>query len=125
MSATATEVAPTKANIGVYTNPAHELWVAEAEPKLEDVQSGKHLKAGEVVVAIKSTGICGTREVDLQFQYRYANMWPRAIRLIRGGVIDVKKLTTHRFKLEDAPEAFKTAGDPKTGAIKVMIQSMD
>jgi L-iditol 2-dehydrogenase len=32
---------------------------------------------------------------------------------------------THRFKLEDAVEAFKTAADPKTGAIKVQIQSLD
>lgn len=66
-----------------------------------------------------------TREVDLQFQYRYANMWPRAIRLVKGGVIDVKKLTTHRFSLEEAKSAFETAQDPKTGAIKVMIQSED
>jgi len=66
-----------------------------------------------------------TREVDLQFQYRYANTWPRAIRLLSGGVIDLKKLVTHRFKLEDAIEAFKTAADPKTGAIKVQIQSFD
>ena len=65
------------------------------------------------------------REVDLQFQFRYANTWPRAIRLVKGGVIDVKRLTTHRFGLEDAPEAFKTASDPKSGAIKVMIQSLD
>lgn len=66
-----------------------------------------------------------TREIDLQFQYRYNNMWPRAIRLVKGGVIDVTKLTTHRFTLEQAPDAFKTAHDPKTGAIKVMIQSLD
>jgi L-iditol 2-dehydrogenase len=66
-----------------------------------------------------------TREVDLQFQYRYANTWPRAIRLLRGGVIDLKSLVTHRFKLEDAIEAFKVAADAKQGGIKVMIQSMD
>lgn len=66
-----------------------------------------------------------TREVDLQFQYRYANTWPRAIRLLKGGVIDLRKLVTHRFKLEDALEAFKTAADPKTGAIKVQIQSLE
>lgn len=66
-----------------------------------------------------------TREVDLQFQYRYANTWPRAIRLLRGGVIDLSKLVTHRFKLEDAIDAFKVAADPKQGGIKVMIQSMD
>ncbi|KAH7027745.1 uncharacterized protein B0I36DRAFT_375464 [Microdochium trichocladiopsis] len=61
---------------------------------------------------------CSTREVDLQFQYRYCNTWPRAIRLVQNGVIDMKKLVTHRYKLEDALEAFKTAADPKTGAIK-------
>ncbi|KAL9053803.1 MAG: hypothetical protein Q9162_004522 [Coniocarpon cinnabarinum] len=65
------------------------------------------------------------REVDLQLQYRYANMWPRAIRLVKGGVIDVKPFTTHRFSLENAPDAFKTASDPKSGAIKVMIQDID
>ncbi|KAF2017783.1 GroES-like protein [Aaosphaeria arxii CBS 175.79] len=66
-----------------------------------------------------------TREVDLQFQYRYCNTWPKAIRLVKSGVIDLKKLVTHRFKLEDAVEAFKTASDPKTGAIKVQIQSLE
>lgn len=66
-----------------------------------------------------------TREVDLQFQYRYANTWPKAIRLMKAGVIDTKKLVTHRFGLEDAVEAFKTASDPKTGAIKVQIQNLD
>jgi L-iditol 2-dehydrogenase len=66
-----------------------------------------------------------TREVDLQFQYRYANTWPKAIRLMKAGVIDTKKLVTHRFGIEDAVEAFKTASDPKTGAIKVQIQNLN
>ncbi|KAI2622531.1 GroES-like protein [Hypoxylon sp. NC1633] len=61
---------------------------------------------------------CSTREVDLQFQYRYCNTWPRAIRLVENGVIDLSKLITHRFQLEDALEAFDIAADPKTGAIK-------
>ncbi|KAH9863661.1 hypothetical protein J1614_009593 [Plenodomus biglobosus] len=66
-----------------------------------------------------------TREVDLQFQYRYCNTWPKAIRLVSSGVIELGSLVTHRFRLEDAVEAFKTAADPKTGAIKVQIQSLD
>ncbi|KAF2470954.1 sorbitol dehydrogenase-like protein [Lindgomyces ingoldianus] len=66
-----------------------------------------------------------TREVDLQFQYRYCNTWPKAIRLVKSGIIDLRKLVTHRYKLEEAVEAFKTAADPKTGAIKVQIQSLD
>ena len=64
-----------------------------------------------------------TQEIDLQFQYRYANTWPRAIRLVESGVVDLHRLVTHRFDLEDAVKAFETAADPKTGAIKVQIQS--
>ncbi len=64
-----------------------------------------------------------TREIDLQFQYRYCNTWPRAIRLVQSGIIDMKKLVTHRFQLEDAVKAFETAANPKTGAIKVQIKS--
>ncbi len=64
-----------------------------------------------------------TQEIDLQFQYRYCNTWPRAIRLVKSGVIDLSKLVTHRFDLEDAVKAFETAADPKTGAIKVQIKS--
>jgi L-iditol 2-dehydrogenase len=50
---------PSKTNIGVYTDPQHKLWVAEAQPSLEDVVNGNSLKPGEVTVGIKSTGICG------------------------------------------------------------------
>ena len=63
-----------------------------------------------------------TQEIDLQFQYRYCNTWPRAIRLVESGVVDLKRLVTHRFDIEDAVRAFETAADPKTGAIKVQIQ---
>lgn len=65
MSPSATEVLPvamekpSKKNIGVYTDPEHKLWVAEAEPSLESVEKGDSLKPGEVTVGIKSTGICG------------------------------------------------------------------
>lgn len=54
-----TVVKATKANIGVYTNPEHKLWVDAAEPSLESVQKGDSLKVGEVTIAVKSTGICG------------------------------------------------------------------
>jgi threonine dehydrogenase-like Zn-dependent dehydrogenase len=66
-----------------------------------------------------------TREVDIRFQYRYANTWPRAIRLLGAGVLgDVRKLVTHRFAIEDAVRAFETSADPKGGAIKVQITNL-
>lgn len=52
--------APTKKNIGVFTNPKHDLWISETGPSLESVQKGgEELKKGEVTIAIRSTGICG------------------------------------------------------------------
>lgn len=49
----------TKANIGVFTNPEHKLWVGEAQPSLESIATGDSLKPGEVTIGVRSTGICG------------------------------------------------------------------
>ncbi|KII87357.1 hypothetical protein PLICRDRAFT_42985 [Plicaturopsis crispa FD-325 SS-3] len=61
-------------------------------------------------------------EIDLSFQYRYANQYPKAIRLVAGGLINLRPLVTHRFPLEEAVAAFHVAADPAQGAIKVQIQ---
>ncbi|KIY73893.1 GroES-like protein [Cylindrobasidium torrendii FP15055 ss-10] len=63
-------------------------------------------------------------EMSIKFVNRYANQHARAIRLVSGGVIDLKPLVTHRYKIEDALEAFRVAADPKQGAIKVHIQDL-
>ena len=34
----------------------------------------------------------------------------------------VDALVTHRFPLEDAPEAFRVAGDKTTGALRVVLE---
>jgi L-iditol 2-dehydrogenase len=60
-------------------------------------------------------------EIDIRLQYRYANIWPSAIRLVNGGLIDFSSLVTHRYTLEESIKAFETAADIKAGAIKVMI----
>lgn len=66
-----------------------------------------------------------TREIDLKFQYRYANTWPKAIRLVDSGVLaGIRKLVTHRFPIEDAVKAFETSADVRTGAIKVQITNL-
>jgi L-iditol 2-dehydrogenase len=40
-------------------------------------------------------GRLNSREINLQFQYRYNNTWPRAMRLVNEGVMKVEKLVTH------------------------------
>lgn len=48
-----------KPNVGVFTDSAHNLWVAEAEPKAEALQGEETLKEGDALIEIKRTGICG------------------------------------------------------------------
>lgn len=101
---------------GVETSVASAIWAVRFGGKVFVIGVGKP----DMTVPFMRLS---TQEIDLQFQYRYANTWPRAIRLIESGVLNLERLVTHRFDLEDAVKAFETAADPKTGAIKVQIQS--
>jgi L-iditol 2-dehydrogenase len=62
-----------------------------------------------------------SREIDLRFQYRYHDIYPKAISLVAAGIIDLKPLVSHRFALEDGVKAFETASNPAAKAIKVQI----
>jgi L-iditol 2-dehydrogenase len=62
-----------------------------------------------------------SREIDLHFQYRYHDTYPKAISLVSEGLIDLKPLVTHRFTLEQGLEAFAVASNPASRAIKVQI----
>ncbi|CAG9978018.1 unnamed protein product [Clonostachys byssicola] len=66
---------------------------------------------------------CSAQEVQVEFQQRYVNMWPRAIRVLSSGMVNLKRLVTHEFTLATGVEAFKTASDPQSGSIKVLIRS--
>jgi len=103
---------------GVESSIAAAVWAVKFGGKVFVIGVGRN----EIQIPFMRASV---REVDLQFQYRYSNTWPRAIRLVENGVVDLRRLVTHRFPLEDALKAFGTAADPKTGAIKVQIQSLD
>ena len=61
------------------------------------------------------------REIDLRFQFRYRDTYPKGIGLVSAGLINLKPLVTHRFTLEEGEMAFKVASDPAAKAIKVQI----
>ena len=46
--------------------------------------------------------------------------YPRAIRLVEQGLIDLRSLVTHRFPLAEAAKAFATA--QRKEGIKVVIE---
>ncbi|KAK0383995.1 hypothetical protein NLU13_8084 [Sarocladium strictum] len=112
------EPAVTMECTGVESSIATAIWASKFGGKVFIIGVGKN----EINIPFMRASV---REVDIQLQYRYANTWPRAIRLVESGVINLSKLVTHRFNLEEATKAFETSADPKSGAIKVMIQSLD
>jgi L-iditol 2-dehydrogenase len=103
---------------GVESSVASAIWSVKFGGKVFVIGVGKN----EMKIPFMRLS---TWEVDLQYQYRYSNTWPKAIRLVKNGVIDLRKLVTHRFPIEDAIKAFETAANPKTGAIKVQIMSSE
>ena len=60
------------------------------------------------------------REIDLMGVYRYCNLYPRALALVASGKVNLKKLISKTYTLEEAQSAFEhfASGEP----IKVLIQ---
>lgn len=61
------------------------------------------------------------KEIDVRAVFRYANAYPRAIRLVSQGRIDVKCLITHRFPLARVKEALDLCHSRANGVIKALV----
>ncbi|KDN47151.1 putative xylitol dehydrogenase [Tilletiaria anomala UBC 951] len=62
-----------------------------------------------------------TNEQTLLFLFRYRDTWPKAIRLVASGVINVKQIVTSTFPLEKAKEAVEHAADRTKFSVKTII----
>ena len=60
------------------------------------------------------------RELELTGTFRYANTWPTAIALVASGRVDLDRLVTGTFQLDQAEEAL-TAGRRDPQSVKVVI----
>lgn len=54
---------------------------------------------------------------------RMKNTYPRAIRLVESGQIDLESLITHRFPLKETPQAFGLNAKYKQEVIKIIIEN--
>lgn len=60
-------------------------------------------------------------EIDLKFINRYRDTWPAAINCMKGGIVDLNAMVTHKIPLERAVEAFELQTDPTQFSIKIHI----
>lgn len=61
------------------------------------------------------------RGLKIKFARRMGEVYPRAIELVRRGVVDVKSMVTHEVTLDEAPAAFKRHAANEAGVIKSLI----
>ncbi|POX37765.1 NAD(P)-dependent alcohol dehydrogenase [Streptomyces sp. Ru73] len=59
-------------------------------------------------------------EIEVTGTFRYANTWPTAISLAASGEVDLPRLITHRYALEDTTSAL-TASTADPSAIKAVV----
>lgn len=105
-----TGIAPSVKTAALATRTGGEVMVIGVGKKEMDGLPFMHLSFGEI---------------DLKFINRYHHAWPKAIRLLESGYVDLKGIVSHTFKLEDAVEAMETASDRSKGAVKVHIVDGD
>lgn len=62
-----------------------------------------------------------TKELDVLGIFRYANMYPKAVRLAEKGQVDLKTLISKKFPFPQTEEALKYARDNKESSIKTLV----
>ncbi len=60
------------------------------------------------------------RELEVTGTFRYAGTWPTAIALVAGGRVDLDRMVTGTFRLDQAVEAL-TAGRRDQNSVKVVV----
>ncbi len=67
-----------------------------------------------------SASIARRKGLTIKLVRRMKHTYARAIKLVSRGLVDVRSLVTHRFSLEEAPEAFRVA--ERREGLKVVIE---
>ncbi len=63
--------------------------------------------------------------VTIKLVRRMKHTYPRAIRLVQTGMVDVKALVTHTFPLAEINKAFEMVADYADGVLRAVIQISD
>ncbi len=101
-------------------------FVIEAAGTTQTVEQTPFLakKTGRVALVGESKGFLNLEDADeVSFFTIYISPveYPSAVELIARGLVDVKGLITHRFKLDEAEKAFETVDNPAEKALKVIL----
>lgn len=60
-------------------------------------------------------------QINLKFINRYCDTWPAGISALSGNVLNLDKLITHTFPLEQAMDAMELCSNVALGSIKIQV----
>ena len=66
-------------------------------------------------------GVAMNKELRVEFVFRYANVFARALAMISSGKVDLKPLVSQTFRFDDSVEAFERAARAQPADIKLQI----
>ena len=69
-----------------------------------------------------TAGVVRRKGLTIKLVRRMKHTYPRAIRLVQTGMVDVKSLITHTFPLERIAEAFETVAAYDDGVLRAVIR---
>jgi len=61
------------------------------------------------------------RELSVSGLFRYANCYPASLDMISSGVVNTRALITHRFSLDEVPEAMAWVDENKDKVVKAVV----
>ena len=67
------------------------------------------------------SGVAMNKELRVEFVFRYANVFARALALVSAGKIDLKPLVSETFAFERSIEAFERAAQSRPADVKLQI----
>ena len=98
------------------TDEAVDLALRVARPGARVVLAG--IPAGDHTTF--SASVARRKGITLVLVRRMKDVYPRALRLVAGGGIDLRSLVTHRFPLDRVAEAFAVAAERE--GLKVVVE---
>jgi L-iditol 2-dehydrogenase len=82
------------------------------------------IPAGEDVMILNASTV-RHKGLTIKIVRRMKHTYPRAIRLVQSGMVDIKPLATHLLPLERIDEAFKMVAGYQDGVLRAIIQISD
>jgi len=62
------------------------------------------------------------KEITFKTIFRYANMYPRTIRLLSSGKLNIKPLLSATYKFKDSISAYERAAEGRSTDVKIMLE---